>query len=148
MVDFMLYNSIIIVIVSVFYLYFDISHGWLFFTTVLVLTVRVLGYQDEEEIGGAGYNTSDEEFERQLEEAALIQEQEKVEKLRRPKVKKGRGRNARKRTKKNSHFPNDPDAEGYEVRTLNRGLWDHNMKVIIRQLINYTGKGIYADIHW
>ena len=92
--------------------------------------------QDEEDNGGAGYNTSDEEFERQLEEAALIQEQEKVEKAKKPKVKKGRGRNARKRNKKTSSFPTDPDAEGYEVRTLGllvqgRGLqpwWEYSFQ--------------------
>lgn len=72
-----------------------------------------IGQDDEEEHGG-GYNTSDEEFERQLEEAALIQEQEKVDKAKRPKMKKGRGRNARKRSKK-AVPSNDPDGEGYEV---------------------------------
>jgi chromodomain-helicase-DNA-binding protein 4 len=60
--------------------------------------LSVLLQDDEEE--HTGYNTSDEEFERQLEEAALIQEQEKVEKAKRPKMKKGRGRNARKKAKK------------------------------------------------
>ena len=62
------------------------------------------------------YNTSDEEFERQLEEAALIEEQEKQEKqaVKRsqgPKLKKGRGRNARKQKKKVLKEGGD----GYEV---------------------------------
>ena len=64
-----------------------------------------------------GYNTSDEEFERQLEEAAMIQEAEKAEKAAQPKkakFKRGRGRNAKK-SKKTGKFPSDPDAEGYEV---------------------------------
>jgi len=70
--------------------------------------------QDED---NEGFNTSDEEFERQLEEAALVEEQEKVEKSRKPKVKKGRGRNARKKTKKlNSSSVGETDGDGYEVR--------------------------------
>ena len=36
---------------------------------------------DDENERGAGYNTSDEEFERQLEEAALVEEMEKAEKV-------------------------------------------------------------------
>ena len=46
-----------------------------------------------------------------------MEEQEKVDKARKPKVKKGRGRNARKKTKKlNSNSAGgDNDAEGYEV---------------------------------
>ena len=69
--------------------------------------------QDED---NEGFNTSDEEFERQLEEAAMMEEQEKVEKARKPKVKKGRGRNARKKTKKvNSSAVGETDADGYEV---------------------------------
>lgn len=65
--------------------------------------------QDED---NEGFNTSDEEFERQLEEAALIEEQEKVEKSRKPKVKKGRGRNARKKKRTGQ---GDGDGDGYEV---------------------------------
>ena len=72
--------------------------------------------QDEEDVGN---NTSDEEFERQLEEAALIQQQEKEEKARKPKVKQGRGRKGKKKSsshfKRTSTFPADLDAEGYEV---------------------------------
>jgi hypothetical protein len=68
--------------------------------------------QDED---NDGYNTSDEEFERQLEEAALIEEQEKVEKARKPKMKKGRGRNAKKKSRKPN--ANGDDGDGYEVFT-------------------------------
>lgn len=69
--------------------------------------------QDEE---GDGFNTSDEEFERQLEEAAVLEAEAKLEKAKRPKFKKGRGRNAKKRKRTRDH--GDPDAEGYEVSTL------------------------------
>ena len=66
-----------------------------------------------------GYNTSDEEFERQLEEAAIIKEVEKAEAAaaapRKARFKKGKGRNARKKTKTTNKFPADPNAEGYEV---------------------------------
>jgi len=70
--------------------------------------------QDED---NEGFNTSDEEFERQLEEAAMMEEQEKVEKARKPKVKKGRGRNARKKTRKvnNTNSVGETDGDGYEV---------------------------------
>jgi len=45
----------------------------------------------------------------------MMEEQEKVEKARKPKVKKGRGRNARKKTKKvNSNLAGD-NGDGYEV---------------------------------
>ena len=69
---------------------------------------------------GNAYNTSDEEFDRQLEEAALQEEQAKAEEAaapkRKTKTKKGRGRGAKKKTKLTNKFPNnDPDAEGYEV---------------------------------
>ena len=74
--------------------------------------------QDDDE---TGFNTSDEEFERQLEEAALLEEQAKAEKAATPapiakkRLKRGRGRNAKKKTKTTNK--NDPDAEGYEVCT-------------------------------
>ena len=72
--------------------------------------------QDEDE---GGYNTSDEEFERQLEEAAILKETEKAEAAAAParkRTKRGRGQGHRKKkTKTTSKFPNDPDAEGYEV---------------------------------
>lgn len=66
------------------------------------------------------YNTSDEEFDRQLEEAARLEEEAKAEEAalpkRKSKTKKGRGRNVRKKTKLTNKFPNnDPDAEGYET---------------------------------
>ncbi|KAI0237514.1 Chromodomain-helicase-DNA-binding protein 3 [Lamellibrachia satsuma] len=71
--------------------------------------------QDEDN----GFNTSDEEFERQLEEAAIIQAEEKLERERRPKMKKGRGKNAKRRMKthlkKTSSYPTGLDAEGYET---------------------------------
>ena len=67
-------------------------------------------FKDED---NEGFNTSDEEFERQLEEAAMIEEQEKVEKSRKPKMKKGRGRNAKKKSKKGT--AGDGDGDGYEV---------------------------------
>ncbi|XP_021364893.1 chromodomain-helicase-DNA-binding protein 5-like isoform X3 [Mizuhopecten yessoensis] len=66
----------------------------------------------------AAFNTSDEEFERQLEEASLLQEAVKEAEpvpRRKPKTKKGRGRGSRKKTKTTNKFPNDPDAEGYET---------------------------------
>ena len=69
--------------------------------------------QDEE---ADGYNTSDEEFERQLEEAAVLEAEAKAEKAKRPKFKKGRGRNAKKR--KRTRDQGDPDAEGYEVSIM------------------------------
>jgi len=77
----------------------------------------MIRWQDED---NEGFNTSDEEFERQLEEAAMVEEQEKVEKARKPKVKKGRGRNARKKTKKvnNSSSVGETEGDGYEVSTL------------------------------
>ena len=66
--------------------------------------------QDDE----GGFDTSDEEFERQLEEAALVNEAEKDEKSeKKKKTKKGKG--GRKKTKLTNKYPNDPDAEGYEV---------------------------------
>ena len=72
--------------------------------------------QDDDE---GGYNTSDEEFERQLEEAAILKEAEKAEAAAAPnrkRTKRGRGQGHRKKkTKTTSKFPNDPDAEGYEV---------------------------------
>jgi hypothetical protein len=76
-----------------------------------------LPLQDDD---GNAYNTSDEEFDRQLEEAALLEEQAKAEEAaapkRKTKTKKGRGRGAKKKTKLTNKFPNnDPDAEGYEV---------------------------------
>ena len=78
--------------------------------------------QDEELGGGGGFNTSDEEFERQLEEAAIMEAEEKMEKARKPKMKKGRGKNARRRIhlKKTSSFPTNLDAEGYEVSNNRR----------------------------
>jgi len=82
-----------------------LSHVANFYTVVLC--------QDED---AEGFNTSDEEFERQLEEAAMMEEQEKVEKARKPKVKKGRGRNARKKAKKvNNSSVGETEGDGYEV---------------------------------
>ena len=47
----------------------------------------------------------------------MVEEQEKVEKSRKPKVKKGRGRNARKKTKKvNNSSVGETEGDGYEVR--------------------------------
>lgn len=67
----------------------------------------------------AAYNTSDEEFERQLEEAAIMKETEKAEAAAAParkRTKRGRGQGHRKKkTKTTNKFPNDPDAEGYET---------------------------------
>ena len=69
--------------------------------------------QEEE----GGFNTSDEEFERQLEEAAVIQEViaevQPKKKGRGFKRGKGRGKGGKK-TKLTSRFPLDGD--GYEVR--------------------------------
>ena len=67
--------------------------------------------QDED---NDGYNTSDEEFERQLEEAAMIEEQEKVEKAKKPKMKKGKGKNARRKTRR-LNANGEADGDGYEV---------------------------------
>ena len=63
--------------------------------------------QDEDE----GDKSSDEEFERQLAEALSVADQEKAEKAnKKPKIKQGRGRKARKKRK-----TIDPNADGYEV---------------------------------
>ena len=65
-----------------------------------------------------GYDTSDEEFERQLEEASILEEEEKAAAEAAPKkkskTKKGRGR-GKKKTKLTNKYPTDPDADGYEV---------------------------------
>ena len=68
--------------------------------------------QDDD--GDKGFNTSDEEFERQLEEAALVKDQEKDKSGKKRGTKKGRG-GRRKKTKNTNKYPDDPDAEGYEV---------------------------------
>nr|KAG5696298.1 hypothetical protein BaRGS_027908 [Batillaria attramentaria] len=77
----------------------------------------VFGGEEDEDEGG--YNTSDEEFERQLEEAAVLKEAEKIEAASAPprkRTKRGRGQGHRKKkTKTTNKFPNDPDAEGYET---------------------------------
>ena len=52
----------------------------------------------------------------------MMEEQEKVEKARKPKVKKGRGRNARKKTKKVNNNSAGDDADGYEVCRSGRWL--------------------------
>ncbi|XP_052717900.1 chromodomain-helicase-DNA-binding protein Mi-2 homolog isoform X6 [Crassostrea angulata] len=70
---------------------------------------------------GVGYDTSDEEFERQLEEASILEEEEKAAAEAAPKkkskTKKGRGRGGKKKTKLTNKYPTDPDADGYEVET-------------------------------
>ncbi|CAG5136053.1 unnamed protein product [Candidula unifasciata] len=58
-----------------------------------------------------GFDTSDEEFERQLEEAAMVKDQDKTGKK---KTKRGRG-GRKKKTKLTNKYPNDPDADGYET---------------------------------
>ncbi|XP_062597362.1 chromodomain-helicase-DNA-binding protein Mi-2 homolog [Saccostrea cucullata] len=67
---------------------------------------------------GVGYDTSDEEFERQLEEASILEEEEKAAAEAAPKkkskTKKGRGR-GKKKTKLTNKYPTDPDADGYET---------------------------------
>lgn len=68
--------------------------------------------QDEDE---NAYNTSDEEFERQLEEAAVLNES-KAE-VKKPKTKRT-GQKKKKKTKTTNKYPDDPDAEGYEVKTV------------------------------
>ena len=84
--------------------------------------------EDAEEKTG-NYNTSDEEFERQLEEAALIEEQEKAEKLaakkslQGPKLKKGRGRNAKKKKK----LVAKEGGDGYEVSARRDGEVVHGV---------------------
>ncbi|XP_023932707.1 chromodomain-helicase-DNA-binding protein Mi-2 homolog [Lingula anatina] len=74
---------------------------------------------DEELEEGGGFNTSDEEFERQLEEASIISEvQSESSNMSAPKkskVKKGRGRNAKKAKVKKGSFLSEAEAEGYEV---------------------------------
>lgn len=81
-----------------------------------------LTHVTKQEDDEGGYNTSDEEFERQLEEAAILKEAEKAEAAAAPprkRTKRGRGQGHRKKkTKTTSKFPNDPDAEGYEVCTF------------------------------
>lgn len=66
--------------------------------------------QDEEE----GFNTSDEEFERQLEEASLLSEVAKAEGGSARK-RKGKGKGRKKKTRTTNKYPDDPDADGYEV---------------------------------
>ncbi|GFO42503.1 chromodomain-helicase-DNA-binding protein 3, partial [Plakobranchus ocellatus] len=69
-----------------------------------------------DEDGDKGFNTSDEEFERQLEEAALVKDQEKDKAGKKRGAKKGRGAGGRrKKTKTTNKYPDDPDAEGYET---------------------------------
>ncbi|XP_053379869.1 chromodomain-helicase-DNA-binding protein Mi-2 homolog isoform X2 [Mercenaria mercenaria] len=63
---------------------------------------------------GEGNNTSDEEFERQLEEASMIAEQEREEKPKRQK-KSAKGKKGKKRLKLGRSFGGDPDADGYET---------------------------------
>ncbi|KAK3592589.1 hypothetical protein CHS0354_001757 [Potamilus streckersoni] len=63
----------------------------------------------------AGFNTSDEEFERQLEEASLIAEEEAKETPPKKRSKRGRGVRSKKKTKLTNKYPTDPDAEGYET---------------------------------
>lgn len=70
--------------------------------------------QDDE--AEKGFDTSDEEFERQLEEAAMVKDQEK-DKSGKKKTKRGRG-GRKKKTKLTNKYPNDPDADGYEVHSL------------------------------
>lgn len=83
-------------------------------------TNNVVGLLQDEDEGG--YNTSDEEFERQLEEASILKEAEKAEAASAPprkRTKRGKGQGHRKKkTKMTNKFPNDPDAEGYEVRLV------------------------------
>ena len=69
--------------------------------------------QDE---GDAGNNTSDEEFERQLEEASLIAEQEKESAPKKGGKRGRRGMKKKNKTRLTSKYPTDPDAEGYEVK--------------------------------
>ncbi|XP_050414709.1 chromodomain-helicase-DNA-binding protein 4 isoform X3 [Patella vulgata] len=66
---------------------------------------------DEDE--NAGFNTSDEEFERQLEEAALLNEGggADADAPKKRKTKRGRGKKKKRQMGKNT----DPDAEGYET---------------------------------
>ncbi|XP_060558085.1 chromodomain-helicase-DNA-binding protein 5-like [Ruditapes philippinarum] len=71
---------------------------------------RKKGSSDE----GEGNNTSDEEFERQLEEASMIAEQEREEKPKRQK-KSAKGKKGKKRLKLGKSFGGDPDADGYET---------------------------------
>lgn len=72
------------------------------------------------------YNTSDEEFERQLAEAAAAtdspSETGSVRGKAKTKVGRGQGKPPKKKgshhLKKTHKFPSDPDADGYEVSTL------------------------------
>lgn len=81
-----------------------------------ILDLQALFPQDDD---GVGYDTSDEEFERQLEEASILEEEEKAAAEAAPKkkskTKKGRGRGGKKKTKLTNKYPTDPDADGYEV---------------------------------
>lgn len=71
--------------------------------------------KNSDDDGDKGFNTSDEEFERQLEEAALVKDQEKDKSGKKRGTKKGRGGGRRKKTKTTNKYPDDPDAEGYET---------------------------------
>ena len=68
--------------------------------------------QDDENSTQNGVNTSDEEFERQLEEAAVIEEQERRSK--KPKMKKVKVPLAGNK-KKSTRLNKLDDADGYEV---------------------------------
>lgn len=61
----------------------------------------------------AGFNTSDEEFERQLEEASIISDSKAEASAGRKKTK--RTKTKRKKTKTTSKYPDDGDGEGYET---------------------------------
>lgn len=72
-----------------------------------------LNFQDDED---AGFNTSDEEFERQLEEASIISDSKAEANAGKRRTKRTKAK--KKKTKTTSKFPDDGDGEGYEVVML------------------------------
>lgn len=81
-----------------------------------MLDLQVLFLQDDD---GVGYDISDEEFERQLEEVFILEEEEKVVVevvlKKKFKTKKGRGRGGKKKIKLINKYFIDFDVDGYEV---------------------------------
>lgn len=81
-----------------------------------MLDLQVLFLQDDD---GVGYDISDEEFERQLEEVFIFEEEEKVVVevvlKKKFKTKKGRGRGGKKKIKLINKYFIDFDVDGYEV---------------------------------
>ncbi|XP_013407633.1 chromodomain-helicase-DNA-binding protein 4 isoform X2 [Lingula anatina] len=104
---------------------------------------------DEELEEGGGFNTSDEEFERQLEEASIISEvQSESSNMSAPKkskVKKGRGRNAKKAKVKKGSFLSEAEAEGYEASPSNSLSQEPQGTPTVRKCKMKKGRGRNAS---